>query len=125
MTPTEVIPVASEEVHVGKHRRVTGRTRVKKVVEQTEQIVDEPLLFEDVSVERVPINQYVEEPWPIRHEKDLTVIPVFEEVLVVEKRLLLKEEVHITKIAKERRKPEKVVVRREKVIVEHDDLSQD
>jgi len=49
-------------------------------------------------VERKEINRYVDTAPPaIRQEGDVTIISVMKEVLVVEKRLMLVEEVHITK----------------------------
>jgi stress response protein YsnF len=33
----------------------------------------------------------------VRTEGDLTIVPIFEEVMVIEKQLLLKEELHIRK----------------------------
>lgn len=58
---------------------------------------EEPLFAEDVDVQRVAINQVVESVPDTRIEGDTTIIPVVEEILVVEKRLVLREEVRITK----------------------------
>jgi hypothetical protein len=55
------------------------------------------LLREEVDIHRVPVNQYVDEAPPIRYEDDRIIIPVLEEVLHVAKRLLVKEEVVVTK----------------------------
>lgn len=118
------VPLAHEELEVGKRTRIVGRTRVRKTVEQKEHVVDEPLVVDEVQIEHVPINRFVDHSPPTRQDGHTIILPVLEEVLVVEKRLLLKEELHITKITKETRKPQKVVLRSEKVVVEHDDLSQ-
>ena len=53
----------------------------------------------------------------MRSEEDTLIIPVLEEVLVVEKRLLLKEEVRITK-REETHTPQRVTLRREEAAVE-------
>ena len=50
---------------------------------------------ETVEVTRVPIDKVVETAPEIRTDGDVTIVPVLEEVLVVEKRLVLKEELHI------------------------------
>jgi stress response protein YsnF len=113
------IPVAEEEVRIGKRTRTTGVTRVKKTIEEREEIVDEPLLAEEIEIERVPINRFVEKAFPIRNEDDVTIVPVFEEVMVVEKRLRLKEEVRIKKVGRQKHRPEKVILRSEKAVVEH------
>ena len=48
----------------------------------------------------------------------LVIIPVFEEVLVVEKRLLLREEVHLSKRTARSNVPQTVVLRHEVVDIE-------
>jgi uncharacterized protein (TIGR02271 family) len=115
----QVIPVIEEEVGVSKRKVDTGITRITKKVHEREEVIDEPLLQEEVQVERIAVNRYVEEPVPVRREKDKTIIPVFEEVLVVEKRLMLKEELHISKRTKEVRKPQEAVVRSEEVDIDN------
>ncbi len=54
-----------------------------------------PLYTEDVGIDRVPVNQLVDEPPVTREEGDVTIIPVVEEVLVVQKRYMIKEEIRI------------------------------
>ena len=73
---------------------------------------------EEVIIERVPINRLVEGPVSAHSDGDTLVIPVLEEVLVIEKRLLLKEEVRITKRRVETHRPQRVTVRREEVALE-------
>jgi hypothetical protein len=72
--------------------------------------IDEPLFSEDVSVERVPVNRIVDALPETRQEGEITVIPVIEEVITVEKRLLLREEVRIRRSRTEVHKPRTVVV---------------
>jgi uncharacterized protein (TIGR02271 family) len=89
-----------------------------------EEFVDEPLLEEEVEVERVAINRIVDGPLPVRYEGDTMIVPLLEEVLVVEKRLVLKEELRITKRQHKTRKPQRVTLRSEEVRVEHLDSSE-
>lgn len=112
------VPVVEERLNVGTRVRETGRVRLSKRVETHEEIVDEPLLREEVEVERVPVGRYVDAPPPVREDGATTVIPVLEEVLVVEKRLLLKEELHVTRRKTEARDPQRVQLRSEHVEVE-------
>ena len=116
-----VVPVVREELSVGKREVETGRVRVVKTVHEREEVVDEPLLREQVQVERVPINKVVQEPVSVRYEGDTLVIPVYEEVLVVEKRLLLKEEIHVHKTSSQERYTERVPVREEQVSISRAD----
>ena len=63
--------------------------------------------------------EFVREGFPeVRPSYGSVLIPLFEEVLVVEKRLLLKEEVHVTQRLVETHAPQRVTRRREEVVVE-------
>lgn len=116
---SKVIPVVEEKLHVGKHTVDTGSTRVKKIVREREEVISEPLLRQEAQISRVPINRYVDQAPGMRQENDTLIMPVVEEVLVVEKRLLLKEELHITRKSKTVREPQRVVLRSEEAVVEH------
>jgi uncharacterized protein (TIGR02271 family) len=113
-----VIPLAAEELRVEVREVPTGRVVVRTTVDVREEVIDLPLSREEVEVERVAINRVVPEVTPVRQEGDTTIVPVFEEVLVVEKRLLLKEEVRIVRRRTEERRPQRVTVRREEASVE-------
>lgn len=113
-----VIPIVEETLEVRKRRVETGRVRLTKTVQEHTQIVDEPLMRGTVSVSRVPIGRLVDAAPAVRSEGDTTVIPVLEEVLVVEKRLMLVEEVRVTQQQAEVHAPQQVVTRREHVEIE-------
>lgn len=112
------VPIVEEQLNVDKRVRETGRVRITKHVETRQEIVDEPLLHEEVEIERVPVDRYVDAPVAVRSEGETTIVPVYEEVLVVEKKLLFKEELHITKRRTERRQPQDITLRSERVEVE-------
>jgi uncharacterized protein (TIGR02271 family) len=116
--PEVVVPVVAEELRVGKRVVETGRVRVSKHVSEREELVDEPLVREEYDVERVPVNVYVDEPVGPRHEGETLVVPVLEEVLVVEKRLLVREELRITRRQTEGRETRRVTLLSEEVSVE-------
>jgi uncharacterized protein (TIGR02271 family) len=115
---SRVLPVIVEELDVQKRPRETGRVRITKRVHAQEVLVDEPLLRQEVVIEHVPINRFVEGPVSMRSEGDTVIIPLLEEVLVVEKRLLLKEELHLTKRRVETHQPQQVTLRREEAAIE-------
>jgi stress response protein YsnF len=77
--------------------------------------------LKEVAIERVPVNRVVEGPIPMRYEGDTMIVSVLEEVLVVETRLLLKEEVHMTTRRTETHTPERVTLRHEDVTIERVD----
>jgi uncharacterized protein (TIGR02271 family) len=122
--PPLVLPVIAETLTVDTRPVETGRIRIRKVVHEREELVDPPLLRDEVEIERVPINRVVEGPLPVRYEGDTMIISLLEEVLVVDTRLLLREEVHITTRRTETHAPERVTLRREDVTVERVDLEQ-
>jgi len=113
-----VVPVVAETVEVAKRRVESGRVRVEKTVKTTEQTVKDSLTHEDVEVERVPINKVIEAPMGNRQEGDTLIVPVLKEVLVVEKRLMLVEEVRITRRKVEQPFSQTVPLRVESVVVE-------
>jgi len=113
-----MMPVLMEELEVQKRVVETGKVRLTKVVHEREALVDEPLFREEVEVTRVPIQRVVDAPIPVREEHGTLIVPVLEEVLVVEKRLMLKEEIHIRTHRVETRQPQQVTLRREEVCVE-------
>jgi len=115
---TEVIPVLREELKVSKREVETGRVVVHKTVSERDENVEMLLRRTDVSVERVPVGRTVTEAPASREEGDVLIIPVLEEVLVVEKRLVLKEELHIRKATTERTAHEVVTLRTESVKIE-------
>ncbi len=90
-----VIPVISEELEVGKRKRPTGKVRVEKGVAEHDESVSMPLTRERAEVRRVLVDKPVDAPPPVRREGDTIILPIVEEVAVVEKRLVLKEELHI------------------------------
>lgn len=93
----EVIPLVEEELAVGKRTVETGRVRVETRTDFVEELVKSELSSSQFDVERVAVNQVVDEAPAVKTVGDVTVVPVLEEVLVVEKRLMLKEELHITR----------------------------
>ena len=120
--PPLVLPVLAEALDVRTRRVETGRVRIHKTVQTREVLVDEPLLREEVVIARVPVNRVVEGPIPVRYEGDTMILSLLEEVLVVETRLLLKEEVHMTIRRTETHTPERVTLRHEDVTIERVDL---
>jgi uncharacterized protein (TIGR02271 family) len=110
-----VVPVIEERATVDKRVIETGRVQIHKTVHEHTEVVDQPLQTEQVEIERVAINRMIDEPMSIRHEGDTMIIPLLEEVLVVEKRLVLREEVHIKKLKSVVHDPQEVRLREERV----------
>jgi stress response protein YsnF len=111
-----VVPVVREELAIGKEAH-TERVVIEKQPRTRELAVDVSETREAVEVDRVPVGRYVDQAPGIRVEGDTTIIPVLEEVAVVEKRLLLKEEVRVTKRRSVEDRQEGVSLREEHVTV--------
>ncbi|RYY61276.1 MAG: DUF2382 domain-containing protein [Chitinophagaceae bacterium] len=92
-----VIPVIQEFMTVEKEVVETGRVTVRKTVREEEAALNIPLVSEQYDVKRVPKSDvYLKPPVP-RQEGDTIIVPVVKEILVIEKRYEVTEEVHLTK----------------------------
>ncbi len=92
-----VIPLTQEELSVTTRKVETGRVRVStRTLEHTGYALAD-LYQEDIKVEHVPIGREVDVAPPIREEGDTVIIPIVQEIMVVEKRLVVREEVRITR----------------------------
>jgi uncharacterized protein (TIGR02271 family) len=89
------IPLVEERVSVTKREVETGRYRIRVSVEERQETVPVDLSHDEVEIERVPVNRAVTQLPSVRLEGSTTVIPVVEEVVVVEKKLVLVEEIHV------------------------------
>jgi uncharacterized protein (TIGR02271 family) len=111
------IPIVEEQIKVGSREIVTQRAIINKDIEEREELVDLPVLSDDYRVERIPINRTIDSRPPVRCVGDTTIIPVIDEIAIVTKQLVLREELHITRVRTELHKPQLVRLRRETVDV--------
>lgn len=116
---TRTIPVVEEEVDVSK-RVVSNKVRITKRVSEREEQVDVPLLQERAEIKRVAVNKYVERVPKPRTEGDTLIIPLVKEVLVLEKRLLLTEEIHISRQRETTHHRESVTLKSEEIDIDRD-----
>ncbi len=117
----KTLPVMEENLRLGVSKIETGKLRAKKKVHEEDLIVSGPVLQDELTIERIPLNQYIDEAPPsVRYEGDTMVIPVIEEEVVVQTRLKLVEEVRITRRQREKMAEEPITIRREEVLIERD-----
>ena len=121
-TETTVIPVVHEKAIITKKTVDTAKVFVRKRVTEEETTLNIPLIHEGFTIEHVPVNQIVATPPAVRQEGDTTIIPVLREVLVVEKRYELVEEVHVTKKKTVVPHVQEITLRKEVVEVERKPL---
>ncbi len=87
----------AEDLSVSKEIAETGRLHVSKKTLTREANVDEDLIHEDAIVETVPRGHRIYAMPATRVEGNTTIVPVVEEVIYTEKRLILKEEIRVTR----------------------------
>jgi uncharacterized protein (TIGR02271 family) len=119
-----VIPLAAETFTVEKQETVTGVVRIHKTVTEHQEVINTPTFSESVDVERVPRGEWIDAVPSVRYEGQTMIIPVVEEVIVVEKRLRLREELHVTKRRTEDSTPQTVTLRREEVTIDREQVDQ-
>jgi len=82
---------------------------------EVRSVVEEQLRIE---VEHVLVGRRVGRALPVREENGVTIIPIMEEVVVTETRLMLKEELHVRRVVKTREHQQTVLLRRQRAEVE-------
>ncbi len=112
------IKAAEEQAVFGKRREVTGTVRVDIVTRTADQTVEGTLHSEDVDIRHVPVEHWVDGPVPPRQDGDTTIISLVEEVAVVERRLRVFEEIHLTRKSTTRTVQQQVPVRRQEAVID-------
>jgi uncharacterized protein (TIGR02271 family) len=79
----------------------------------------------EVEVERIAIDREIDTAPEIRNDGDTMIIPIVEERLVVEKRLFLREEVHVRRRRVVTQFRQNVTLRSQEVVVERRDAASD
>jgi uncharacterized protein (TIGR02271 family) len=111
------LTLLAEELSVGKESVETGRLRVSKQTHTREVAVDESLLRESAEIETIPIGRRIFEMPSVRHEGETIVVPIVEEILHTERRLILKEEVRITRRKTTEQIHDRVTLRYQEAVV--------
>ena len=111
------LTLLAEEVSVRKEAVETGRLRVSTETHTREADIDEALVQEHAEVEKIAVGRQIFEMPSIRQEGDTTIIPIVEEVVHVERRLILKEEVRVTRRRKSETFQDRVTLRYQEAVV--------
>jgi uncharacterized protein (TIGR02271 family) len=112
------VPLLEERVEFGTRMVDLGEIRVHKTVEAREEVRRGPLTREDVQIERIRVNRPVDAPEQRRQEGDWLVIPIMEEVFVVQKQLMVIEEIRIRKHLVTEEHEVRETIRRERASIE-------
>jgi uncharacterized protein (TIGR02271 family) len=114
--PIVVLPVVEEQARIATRPMETGKVRVRKIVRTRIARLKVALRRDEFIVDRVPIDRLVSAVPTPRHDGDILVIPVVEEVLI--KGLRLVEEIRIRKRRNVEHRDIKTPLRREEIFVE-------
>ena len=92
------VPIVEERLDVQKRPTAAGEVLVHARVEETEERIPVSLAREEVEVQRVALNRVLDAAQPppaTRTEGEWLIVPVIEDELVVQKRVVLREVVRI------------------------------
>jgi uncharacterized protein (TIGR02271 family) len=114
----QTLRLREEELVARKVMEEVGRVQVRTRTEEFPGRLEVEALREEVEVEHVPVGQVVSErraPW---EEDGVLVVPVYEEQLVVTKRLVLKEHLRVRRYQTAERQVFEDTLRRERLVIE-------
>lgn len=114
----ETFQEIQERLNVTRVLREVERARVSVRTGTTEETITEDAWREAVEVRRIPVDEIVHQVEDVRTDGNETIIPIYEEIVVVERRLVLRERLHVTLRREETRIPQRVVLRHQFVEVE-------
>lgn len=118
-----VVPVLEEEIRITKKIVDTGVVNLSKTINESVESFNIPLAHEEIVVNRIPKNEIIDVmPAASRYDGEVMIIPVLKEVAVIEKRIMLVEEIHISKVKTEKTETHEVTVRKEEMNITRRDL---
>jgi uncharacterized protein (TIGR02271 family) len=117
----DTLELREEQLVPRKELEEVGRVRIRKAVEDVPRRLELDAYYEEAEVEHVPIGRVVKEREAAREEDGVYIVPIYEEQLVVVKRLVLKEEIHIRHQGATETRLFEETVRRERLVIEDPD----
>lgn len=118
----KILRLVEETATIHKQEVITGKVRIRTVTDTVEERARANLQRDVVEVTRMPVDEVVDTAPEIRTEGDVTIVPVLEEVLVVTKQLVLKEELHVRRRVESEAVEVPVSLRKQRAIVEREAL---
>ena len=110
-------PLYAEDLTVSKRQIEGDMVQVSTITRENESFVDETLNHTRVQIDRIPVGRQVDAVPPVRQEGDTTILPVVEESVIVERRLILKEEIHIRRLHVSERHQQAVILRKQEAVI--------
>jgi uncharacterized protein (TIGR02271 family) len=112
------LELREEELVAHKELRELGEVLIRTEVDEVPSRLEVDALREEVEIEHEAVGEFVHErgqPW---EEDGVLIVPVYEEQLVVSKRLVLKERLRIRRVRTTDRRLFEDTLRRERLVVE-------
>lgn len=114
------IPLAAEELSVGRRLVETDHVRVRTVTDEVSVRQEAEVTRGEIDVERVAVERQVDAA-PAPYEQDgVLIVPIVEERLVIEKRLFVVEELRIRPRRVTETVPVDATLRRQRAVIEQD-----
>lgn len=120
-TTEHVLPLVEERAVVSRRVEPGERVRVRVVTDTVDETASADVAREEVSVERRPCERPVDHVPEPRTEGDLTIVPVVEERITVQRQLFVTEELLIRRQRTTEKVDVPVRLRRQRVEVERGD----
>ena len=114
----QLLELREEELVAHKELRDVGEVEIRTEIDEVPAQLEVDAFREDVEVEHEPVGQVVTErvePW---EEAGALVVPIYEERLVVTKRLVLRERLRIRRTGSTERQLFQDTLRRERLVIE-------
>jgi uncharacterized protein (TIGR02271 family) len=92
------LELREERLRARKELQEVGEVRVRREVEEVPGRLEVEAFREEVEVEHVPVGRVVDrrqDPW---EEEGVLVVPIYEEQLVVSKRLVMREQIRVRRV---------------------------
>lgn len=119
----DVLTLHEERVSVALEPNLAVRLRVRVVTDTIDAPVEVTLEDDRVEIEHVPVGRMLElgEATPaIREEGGVTIVPVLAETVLLERRVVLVEELHLRRVVRSRVETRPVPLRRQRAVVERE-----
>jgi uncharacterized protein (TIGR02271 family) len=115
---SDTLELREERLVAHKETRELGEIQVRTEVESVPGRLEVEAYREEVVIEHEPVGQVVTErvqPW---EEEGTLVVPIYEERLVVSKRLVLREKIRVRRVGSTERQLFEDTLRRERLVVD-------
>jgi uncharacterized protein (TIGR02271 family) len=114
----QTLELREEELVVHRDMRDVGEAHIRTRVEEVPARLEVDAYSEEVEVDHVPVGQVVSERSEPYQDGDVLIVPIYEEQLVVTKRLILREHLRVRRVTSTQRQLFEDTLRKERAEVD-------